>query len=62
MKDADSSFNTEEFMKSQQQISAENACSFRSVVDKTITLGRVEASVKVQLTNFLLSVAESSLI
>ncbi|XWS75837.1 hypothetical protein CRYUN_Cryun01aG0126300 [Craigia yunnanensis] len=46
MKETDSSFNTEEFMKSQQQISAENACSFRSVVDKTITLGRVEASIK----------------
>ncbi|XVF71803.1 hypothetical protein PTKIN_Ptkin12aG0068500 [Pterospermum kingtungense] len=47
VKDADSSFNTEEFMKSQPKISSANACSFRSsVVDKTITLGRVEASVK----------------
>ncbi|XP_022758963.1 protein ENHANCED DOWNY MILDEW 2-like [Durio zibethinus] len=46
MENADSSFNAEEFMKNQRQISAANACSFRSVVDKTITLGRVEASVK----------------
>ncbi|XVF71804.1 hypothetical protein PTKIN_Ptkin12aG0068600 [Pterospermum kingtungense] len=47
MKDVDSLFNAEEFMKSQPEISSANACSFRrSVVDKTITLGRVEASVK----------------
>lgn len=46
MKGADSSFSAEEFMKSQQQIFAANACSFRNIVDKTITLGRVEASVK----------------
>ncbi|XVE72493.1 hypothetical protein DITRI_Ditri11bG0043500 [Diplodiscus trichospermus] len=46
MEDADSSFNVEEFMKIQQKNSSANACSFRSVVDKAITLGRVEASVK----------------
>ncbi|XVF21075.1 hypothetical protein REPUB_Repub12eG0059400 [Reevesia pubescens] len=46
MNNVDSSFNAEEFMKSQQQISASNARSFRSVGDKSITWGRVEASVK----------------
>lgn len=58
MKDADSSFNAEEFMKRHQQFSTADAGGFRNVVDKTITWGRVEASVKVYLTNFLLSVAD----
>ncbi|GMI66267.1 ENHANCED DOWNY MILDEW 2 [Hibiscus trionum] len=43
IKDVDSSFNAEEFLKSQKQIYVANACSFRS---KSITSGRVEASVK----------------
>lgn len=59
MKDVDSSNFAEEFMKSQQKIFAANACSFRSsVVDKAITLGRVEALVKVYLNKFCLSVAD----
>ncbi|KAK8669440.1 hypothetical protein V6N13_106871 [Hibiscus sabdariffa] len=43
IKDVDSSFDAEEYLKSQKQIFVANACSFRS---KSITLGRVEASVK----------------
>ncbi|KAG4120682.1 hypothetical protein ERO13_D11G158200v2 [Gossypium hirsutum] len=46
IKDVDSSFNAEEFMKNQQQISGTSAYSFQSAGDKSITLGRVEASVK----------------
>ncbi|KAK6238637.1 hypothetical protein QUC31_004106 [Theobroma cacao] len=46
MKDADSSFNAEEFMKRHQQFSTADAGGFRNVVDKTITWGRVEASVR----------------
>ncbi|KAL6975645.1 hypothetical protein U1Q18_024440 [Sarracenia purpurea var. burkii] len=40
-----SSFNSEEFIKEHKRLSG-NACSSRYVVDKTITMGRVEASVK----------------
>ncbi|KAE8654895.1 Detected protein of confused Function [Hibiscus syriacus] len=43
IKDVDSSFNDEEFLKSQQKISVANVCSFSC---KSITFGRVEASVK----------------
>ncbi|PPD67415.1 hypothetical protein GOBAR_DD35708 [Gossypium barbadense] len=46
IKEVDSSFNAEEFMKNQQQISGTSAYSFQSAGDKSITLGRVEASVK----------------
>ncbi|KAG4174938.1 hypothetical protein ERO13_A11G151300v2 [Gossypium hirsutum] len=46
IKEVDSSFNAEEFMKNQQQISGTNAYSFQGAGDKSITLGRVEASVK----------------
>ncbi|KAK5784291.1 protein ENHANCED DOWNY MILDEW 2-like isoform X1 [Gossypium arboreum] len=46
IKEVDSSFNAEEFLKNQQQISGTNAYSFQGAGDKSITLGRVEASVK----------------
>ncbi|GMI86649.1 hypothetical protein HRI_002334200 [Hibiscus trionum] len=43
IKDVESSFNAEEFLKSHKQTSVANACSIES---KSITLGRVETSAK----------------
>ena len=52
MNHSTSSFNVEEFIKKRKRLSG-NACSSKSVVDKTITRGRVKGSVKVHLASCL---------